>query len=584
MANANPRRYSPWRGLTLQLLVLTILPLTVLLLVITVSSLSVHQGAMRALVGERDERAVRTASRALESEIGHRASAVRSLALRAGQSLTPGAGQDLITGAALDDILASSAYLQSDFEGGMAFFDRQGQLLSYSGEASLWEAIEAQGTSWIEAALSLASPAYISPAFDDPTSGEAMVLAAVGVDPAGLIAAGVFSPDSLAERALEAAFASDSQVGVLLVDANGKTLYQRGAFSSGEAGGTHPGVNEALAGQAGTIYIGAGDDEHVVAYAPVRPVGWAIVTEESWEMVATPTLRMSQIMPLALVPALIIAVVGLWFGVRQVVQPIQKLEEKAARLAWGDFGAIEEPVGGISEVRHLQVELSQMAGKLRAAQKSLRDYIGAITTAQEEERRRLARELHDDTIQSLIALKQRVQLTHLSLKDKQAADSMAELEALAEQTIDNLRRLTRALRPIYLEDLGLVTALEMLARETSESAGIPVAFRLQGSERRLLPEVELAFYRIAQEALSNVTRHSQATQAGVYLRFEPDSACVEVSDNGLGFEVPRSPAEFAPRGHFGLLGVHERAELLGAGLEIRSAPGQGASVMVKLTI
>ena len=130
----------------------------------------------------------------------------------------------------------------------------------------------------------------------------------------------------------------------------------------------------------------------------------------------------------------------------------------------------------------------------------------------------------------------------------------------------------------------MVTALEMLARETSESAGIPVAFRLQGSERRLLPEVELAFYRIAQEALSNVTRHSQATQAGVYLRFEPDSACVEVSDNGLGFEVPRSPAEFAPRGHFGLLGVHERAELLGAGLEIRSAPGQGASVMVKLTI
>jgi len=348
--------------------------------------------------------------------------------------------------------------------------------------------------------------------------------------------------------------------------------------------GAYSGVEEALRGKAGTIYIGSGDDEHVVAFAPVEPVGWAIVTEESWEMVATPTLRTSQVMPLALVPALLIAVVGLWFGVRQVVQPIQKLEEKAARLAWGDFGSIEEPVGGIPEVRHLQVELAQMARKLRAAQKGLRDYIGAITTAQEEERRRLARELHADTIQSLIALKQRVQLTRLSLKERHAADSMAELEVLAEQTIDNLRRLTRALRPIYLEDLGLVTALEMLARETSESAGIPVAFHLQGSERRLPPEVELAFYRIAQEALSNVTRHSQASQAGVQLHYEPDSVSVVVSDDGLGFEVPRSPAEFAPRGHFGLLGLHERAELLGARLEIRSAPGQGTSISVKLAI
>jgi signal transduction histidine kinase len=297
-------------------------------------------------------------------------------------------------------------------------------------------------------------------------------------------------------------------------------------------------------------------------------------------MLTTPTLRASQIMPLAVVPVLVIAVVGLWFGVRQVVQPIQKLEERAAKLAWGDFESIGAPVGGIEEVQHLQAELVQMAQKLRAAQQGLHDYIGAITRAQEDERRRLARELHDDAIQSLIALKQRVQLTRLELKGQTAADAMAELESLAEQTIDNLRRQTRALRPMYLEDLGLVTVLEMLAQETSQSAGIRVDFRRQGDERRLPPEVELALYRMAQEALSNVTRHAQASQASVELRFERQGVALEVSDNGQGFEVPRSPAEFAPSGHFGLLGLHERAELIGARLQIHSAPGKGTRIHV----
>jgi signal transduction histidine kinase len=109
-----------------------------------------------------------------------------------------------------------------------------------------------------------------------------------------------------------------------------------------------------------------------------------------------------------------------------------------------------------------------------------------------------------------------------------------------------------------------------------------VDFRRQGDERRLPPEVELALYRMAQEALSNVTRHAQASQASVELRFERQGVALEVSDNGQGFEVPRSPAEFAPSGHFGLLGLHERAELIGARLEVRSAPGKGAHILINM--
>jgi signal transduction histidine kinase len=127
-----------------------------------------------------------------------------------------------------------------------------------------------------------------------------------------------------------------------------------------------------------------------------------------------------------------------------------------------------------------------------------------------------------------------------------------------------------------------VTALEMLARETGQANGISVEFQRQGTERRLSPNVELALYRMAQEALNNVTRHAQAAHACLSISFTPQNVTVLVSDDGQGFDVPKSPAEFAPSGHFGLLGLHERAELIGADLEIRSSPGQGSRLMVTL--
>ena len=327
-----------------------------------------------------------------------------------------------------------------------------------------------------------------------------------------------------------------------------------------------------------------GRDEHVVAYSPIRTAGWAIITEESWEKVSSPTLSTSQVIPLILVPALLLAVLALWFGARRIVRPLQKLESKAARLSWGDFEQIEESVGGIAEIQDLQDELAHMARQLQAAQKSLHSYIGAITQAQEAERLRLARELHDDTIQSLIALKQRVQLARMPHKKGAPVPELAELESLIEQTIDDLRRTTRALRPIYLEDLGLVAALEMLVRETSQSSGLPVEFNASGTERRLPAEVELALYRMVQESLNNSVHHAQAKHASVKMEFNPEETRLEITDDGKGFEVPKTPAEFTPQGHFGLLGLYERTELIGAHLEISSSPGKGTRLSIDLPL
>jgi signal transduction histidine kinase len=295
-----------------------------------------------------------------------------------------------------------------------------------------------------------------------------------------------------------------------------------------------------------------------------------------------PALELTLVAPLVLIPPLLFAMAALWFGARQIVRPLQQLEVKAAALASGDFHSIQEPVGGIPEVMHLQHELAEMSRRVQAAQEGLRDYIGAITAAQEEERMRLARELHDDTIQAVIALKQRVQLAERSASDPSSRNALGELEALAEQTIENLRRLTRALRPIYLEDLGLVAALQMLCREASDDKGLQIDFGQRGRERRLPRDEELALYRIAQEALSNVVRHSKATRAELHIDFGDSKIHLDVKDNGVGFAVPASPTDFAPSGHFGLLGMRERAQLIGARLEVSSRPGRGTELSVSL--
>ena len=591
--NGNPRQGKKssiripglgWRGLTLQLIFVTILPLTVLLLVITFGSISVHQRAMRTLVGQRDERAVKTAAAALSAQVGQRIASIQDLS----QELS---SEDQ---SSLDRVLESSNHLLRDFEGGLAVFDQDGTLLASIGDRSLWEALATgTGTSITTLFPIQSGQVRVSGAFPNPThTGPLVAISTFAPRTVGeastparaIVILGAFSPGELARSTLADAFASDGQSAVFLFDASRQLLYQSGTLPSDGNPQGHPGVAEALAGQSGTSFLPAEDGEHVIAYTPVVPLNWALVVEEPWEMVASPLLSYTQMAPLVLVPVLILTLFALWFGIRQIVQPLQVLEEQADALAWGNYQAVEKPVGGIAEIRRLQKGLIHMTQKVQAAQQSLHGYIGAITAAQEEERHRLARELHDDTIQSLIALKQRVQLAQMNQNNGATAQSFEELEELTEMTIDNLRRVTRALRPIYLEDLGLLAALEMLTREVTQVTGIEVEFNISGPEQRLAPKVELALYRIVQEALSNVARHARASRASVNISFKPEDILLEVVDNGQGFEVPRSPAEFAPSGHYGLLGLFERAELIEADLRIESKIGQGTRVAVRLNL
>lgn len=554
------------RGLTVQLLAITVLPLTLLLLLIAFGSVSLHQQDMRALVGERDERAVQAAAAALSSELHHRVANIINLV-----ALVEASG-DISSIQTTNDIT-------SDFDGGLAYLDMDGNRISSTTLSEFWNNVGQEGISL--ASSSTTDPVFSSPFFDQGSKRPYVIVSQV-IPSKNIIVAGAFSPENLARETLMTSYPEETHVTIFLLDPERQILFSSGPLAAQSIHPDHPGVAEALGGASGTTYVKQDKIEHVVAYSYVMPTGWGLVTEEEWEMVTSPSLQLTQMAPLVIVPAFILALIALWFVASRIVQPLQKLESKAAALAWGDFEAINEPVGGISEVQHLQLELTEMSRKVRAAQEGLHDYIGAITSAQEEERTRLARELHDDTIQAVVALKQRVQLAQRVIKDVRGKETLKELETLAEQTVENLRRLTRALRPIYLEDLGLVTALDMLARETGQSSNLVVNFQKIGQERRLSREVELSLYRIAQEALTNVVKHSSATKADLLIAFAGDETKLEVVDNGIGFDKPKSPTDFAPNGHFGLLGIHERVDLIGARLEIESSKDEGTRLTVRL--
>ncbi|HEX9028265.1 MAG TPA: sensor histidine kinase, partial [Anaerolineales bacterium] len=393
----------------------------------------------------------------------------------------------------------------------------------------------------------------------------------------GNLLAGLFSPASLARQSLSGAV-DPAQSTVVLSAPGGVTLFQAGPLVGSGLLVNPPGIVNALNGESGIDYLHSSTGEHVVAFSPVSPLGWGLMFEETWENIASPLLSTTQATPLILAPLLVLALVALGFGARQIVQPLQALQGETAELAHGNFEAIEKPVGGINEIRMLQNDLAAMARELQAAQDSLRGYIGAITAGVENERLNLARELHDDTLQTLIALQQRIHLASLAGENLQP---LVDVQQTVQSTITNLRQMLRGLRPIYLEDLGLNAALGMLVSENAVAGGTEITYTCTGEERRLAPEIELALYRMAQEAVSNIYRHATARHAWVALTYLENRVILEIRDDGRGFIVPDTTAGFARGGHFGLLGLHERAEIIAASLQIHSQPGQGAVVRIE---
>lgn len=219
--------------------------------------------------------------------------------------------------------------------------------------------------------------------------------------------------------------------------------------------------------------------------------------------------------------------------------------------------------------------------RAEAATAALRVYAAHVVSVQEEERRRIAQELHDDTMQKLILICRELDL--IEGLDRAVGQSTAgglrKARRSVEEVVEGLRCFAGGLRPPILDDLGLVVSLRRLLADLAERSRVEGQLELVGRERRLAPDVELALYRIAQEALRNVERHARATRLTVTLRFAEREVGLTVVDDGVGFDLP-SGLDLASSGHLGLLGMRERAEALCGRLMIRSRPARGTELSV----
>lgn len=212
----------------------------------------------------------------------------------------------------------------------------------------------------------------------------------------------------------------------------------------------------------------------------------------------------------------------------------------------------------------------------------LRSYAMLMTQAQEDERKRIARELHDEASQNVVVIRRRIAALVASLDDHPAAGELTELGDLAGQTVAEMRRFSRDLRPPTLDELGLSSALDQLVTQVSERSALAAQFRVTGPPRRLSIESELAVFRVGQAGLHNVERHAAADSVTIELTFEADRVRLEMTDDGRGFELPQNLTELPEAGKLGLIGMHERAQLVGGKLEILSRPNAGTRILLEV--
>jgi PAS domain S-box-containing protein len=230
-------------------------------------------------------------------------------------------------------------------------------------------------------------------------------------------------------------------------------------------------------------------------------------------------------------------------------------------------------------------ERSRELAHTREAHEALRSFVAVIIQAQEEERARIAGDLHDTTVQTLTAIARRLQAlaTGSPAADSALAAELDRLGAAAQAEADEVRRLSRNLRPSVLDHLGLAAGLEQLAEDLRRQ-GLDVQLVVTGDAARLSDHVRTALFRIAQEALTNVRRHSRARHVKISLDVGAGEATLSVADDGAGFDAVALPDRPGTTTGLGLVGMRERAGLLGGWLRVESRPGAGTVVSAGLPV
>lgn len=282
---------------------------------------------------------------------------------------------------------------------------------------------------------------------------------------------------------------------------------------------------------------------------------------------------------------MVLGLLAAMFLTRLLTRPIQSLVKATKAVERGDYTIqltrwANDEVGELTDAFNRMTRTLAEADEVRQEREKLRvHYISGVIVAQEAERKRIARELHDSTSQSLTSLLVGLHNLENSRQDEQNRALIINLKKIVNQILDDVHELARLLRPSVLDDLGLVNAIERYIEDVNQRHHIKVDFVALGLTERFKDELETTIYRIVQEGLTNISRHAKATTASVLLEDKADIINLIIEDNGIGFE----PEIVKRQEHsLGLQGIRERARLFNGTLTIESQMGQGTSLFIKL--
>ena len=277
-------------------------------------------------------------------------------------------------------------------------------------------------------------------------------------------------------------------------------------------------------------------------------------------------------------------VVNFWLT-RATLRPLHDLVSDVDHIQDGQATTrVRAPAGSDPDAGRLAEAINSMLDRLERRTLELRALTERVISSQEEERKRIARGMHDDTGQAIstliIGLERMAGM--VPPEAPELAKRIAATREIATRTLEDLRTVVYGLRPTMLDDLGLAPAIRWYARSQFEEAGTQLVLDLPDGLARATPEVETTVFRIAQEAVNNVKRHAGAQRVAIALRVEAGWLELRVQDDGRGFDVQRTSQEALRLRRFGLMGMKERVDLVGGSLQVESQPGRGTQLVARI--
>jgi signal transduction histidine kinase len=435
--------------------------------------------------------------------------------------------------------------------------------------------------------------------------GNVFAVAAAEIDPAGARLSAALDP-----------FQFPGPGSIDLLDGVGNTIASTDRSRRLRVRDDAPVFAAAIADRRAIVGPGTGADaQMMLALAPLTAARWGLLIRQD-ESVSFAQVRSLRYTIAWLGPVLFgLALLFAWGAARSVRRPIALLTDSAERIAYGN---LNQPIpdlgrdeigrlgrsfeqmrmalkGSLEHVERANQQLEQrveertrelkrLYEQLQEREQWREELLRKVIAAQEDERKRLARELHDETSQTLSALAMKIETALAAWPSDASRERLTEAKQLTVRTLEELHRLIFDLRPSVLDDLGLVSAIRWYAERHLEPRGIAVRCEFSGFGSRLMPELETALFRVTQEAITNIAKHSGAETVLIQCLQRDNRISIEIEDDGKGFVPANLPPPSARERGLGLLGMRERVELFGGTLELDSAPGSGTRIAVSVPV